>query len=120
MISNSSSSTIIQEEGNINSNLLTETPPENHDGLAIKLNCLKEKSARYISHRDFLSKCVQENLVPKALEITLEPTIGNFDQEFDNCCTNPKQFSIVLMKQWHIARKLNRKHKKTLMKPKQS
>ena len=67
MISNSSSSTVIQEEGNINSNLLTATPPQNQDGLAIKLTCLKEKSARYNSNRDFLSKFIQENLVPKAL-----------------------------------------------------
>ena len=43
---------------------------------------------------------IQENLVPKGVEITLEPTIGNFDQEFvDNWCTILKQFSIVLMKQ---------------------
>ena len=56
--------------------------------------------ARYNSHRDFLSKCIQENLVPKGLEITVEPTIGNFDQEFvDNWYTNLKHFSIVLMKQ---------------------
>ena len=48
-------STVIQEEGNINSNLLTEPPPQNHniDRLAIKLT-----SARYISHKDFLSKCI--------------------------------------------------------------
>ena len=59
LTSNSSTSTIIQEEDNINSNLLTEAPPQNHntDGHAVKLNCLKEKSARYNSHRDFLSKC---------------------------------------------------------------
>ena len=47
-----------------------------------------------------MSKCIQENPVLKGLEITLEPTIGNFDQEFiDNWYTNLKQFSIVLMKQ---------------------
>ena len=58
LISNSSSSVIIQKEGNINSNLLTATPPQNHntDGLAIKLNSLKEKSARFNSHRDFFVK----------------------------------------------------------------
>ena len=56
--------------------------------------------ARYNSHRDFLSKCIQENLVSKGIEITVEPTIGNFDQEFvDNWYTNLKHFSIVLMKQ---------------------
>ena len=64
------------------------------------MNRLKEKSARYISHRDFLSKCIQENLVPKRVEITLEPTIGNFDQEFvNNWYTNLKQFFLVLIKQ---------------------
>ena len=45
LISNSSTSTIIQEEDNINSNLLTAAPPLNHntDGFAIKLNDLTEK-----------------------------------------------------------------------------
>ena len=76
--------TIIQEGDKMSSNLLTATPSQNHntDGLAIKLNCLKEKSARYNSHRDFLPTCIQENFVPKGLEITLEPTIENFDQDF--------------------------------------
>ena len=47
-----------------------------------------------------MSKCIQENLVPKGLKITLESTIGNFDQEFvGNWYTNLKKFSIVLMKQ---------------------
>ena len=47
-----------------------------------------------------MSKCIQEKFVPKGLEITLEPTIGNFDQVFvDNWYTDLKQFSIVLLKQ---------------------
>ena len=81
-----SNSSTYQEEDNINSNLLRAAPPQNHntDGLAIKLNRLKEKSARYNSHRDFLSKFIQENLVTKGQEITLEPTLGNFDQNFLN------------------------------------
>ena len=43
LINNSSTSTMIQEEDNINSNLLTAAPPQNYntDGLAIKLNRLK-------------------------------------------------------------------------------
>ena len=62
------------------------------------------------------------NLVPKGLEITLEPTIGNFDQEFvDNWYTNLKQFSIILMKQIvAYCDKTEQKTEKTLMKPKQS
>ena len=41
--------TIIQKEDNINSNLLTAAPPQNRntDGLVMKLNRLKEKSATY-------------------------------------------------------------------------
>ena len=71
----------------------------NTDRLAIKLNRIKEKS-RYNSYRDFLSQYIQENLVTKGLEITLEPTIGNFYPEFvDNCYSNLKQFSIALLKQ---------------------
>ena len=43
---------------------------------------------------------MQENFVSKGLETTLEPIMGNFDQEFvDNWYTDLKQFSIVLMKQ---------------------
>ena len=115
LISNSSTSTIIQEEDNINSKevLSTEALPQNHnaDGLALKINYLKEKSPRYNSHRDFLSKCIQQNFVPKGLEITLELTIESFDQDFfDNWYTNIKQLSIVLMKQ--IVAIQNRKHKK--------
>ena len=102
MINNSCMSTIMQEEDNINSNLLTEeSPPQNHntDWLAIKLNRLT-KIVRYNSHRDFLLKCIQENFLPKELEIPLEQTIANFDQDFvDNLHTNLRQSIIVLMKQ---------------------
>ena len=60
-----------------------------------------------------MSKCIQENLVPKGLEITLESTIGNFDQEFvDNWYTSLKHFSILLMKQIvDIVTKQNRNRK---------
>ena len=40
-----------------------------------------------------MSKCIEKNLVLKGLEITLELTIGNFDQDcVDNWCTNLKHF----------------------------
>ena len=98
---NSSTSTIIHKEDNNNLNVLT-APPQNHntDELTIKLKCLKEKSARYNSQIYFLSKCIKQNLVLKGLEITPEPTIGNFDQDHaNNWYVNLKQFSVVLMKQ---------------------
>ena len=53
------------------------------------------------SHRYFLSKCIQEKLDPKGLEMTHESTIGDFDQDFvDNWYTNLKQHNkaIALMK----------------------
>ena len=48
----------------------------------MKLNRLKEKNARYQSHREFLSQCIESKLIPKGLKLELEPTIGNHDQEF--------------------------------------
>ena len=56
---------------------------------------------RYNSHIHLLSKGIQVKVDPKGLEITREPTIDNFDQDFvTNWYTNLKQHSkyIVLMK----------------------
>ena len=65
---------------------------------AINFNSLEEKSARCNSYRDF-SRCVKENLVPKGLELTVQPTKGNYDQGFiDKWYTKIKQLSINLMK----------------------
>ena len=65
---------------------------------ALKLNRLKEKAARYESHKDFLSRCVAEKLVPKGLKLELEPTLGNHDQEFlDNWFSKLNEFSLILM-----------------------
>ena len=99
----SQASTSITDEGdNTNRNLLTTrlTRTHNTDVLAIKLNRLHKKSAWYNSHKDFLSRCIQEKLVPNGLELTLEPTIGNYDQEFiNNWYSDLKDFSLILMKQ---------------------
>ena len=79
------SASTVAEKGDItNPNLLTARLPRNHnaDAIAIKLIFLREKSSRYNSHKDFLSRCVQKKLVPKCLEFSLEPTIGNYGQEF--------------------------------------
>ena len=81
--------------------LLSTAPQTMHrstDALAIELNWLKEKSARYTSHKDFLSQCINNKLVPKGLELTLEPTIGNCDQSFiDNLYYKLKDFTMNLM-----------------------
>ena len=106
LVSQASTSTIevtIKDEGdNANPNLLTARPARTHntDWLAFKLNHLHAKSARNKSHKDFLSRCIQEKLVPKGLELNIEPKIGNFDRELvDNWCLNLKDLSFILMKQ---------------------
>ena len=46
-----------------------------------------------------LSRCIAEELVPKGLKLELEPTIGNYDQEFvDTWYSKLKLFSLTLMK----------------------
>ena len=87
---------------NTNPKLLTARPVRTHniDALAIKPNHLRAKSAQYNSYKDFLSRCIQEKLVPKSLELNLEPTIGNYDQEFiNNWYSSLKDFSLILVKQ---------------------
>ena len=82
---------ITYEGDNTNPNLLTARPTRTHntDALAIKLNRLREKSAWYNTHKYFLSLCIQEKLFLKGLELSLEPAIGSFDQEFiDNWYSN--------------------------------
>ena len=60
---------------------------------------MKNKEAGFVSHKDLLTRCVAEELVPKGLEVTLESTIGNLDQEYlDNLYSKQKQFSLSLMK----------------------
>ena len=48
---------------------------------------------------EFLTRCIENKLTPKGLELSLEPTIGNYDQEFiDNLYSNLKEFYFTLMK----------------------
>ena len=61
---------------------------------------MRVKSAQYNSHKDFPHRCIQEKLVPKGLELNLEPTIGIYDKEFiDNSYFILKDFSLIVMKQ---------------------
>ena len=60
---------------------------------------MKDKQARFVSHKEFLTRCVAEELVLKGLEVALELTIGNHDQKFlDNWYSKQKQFLLSLMK----------------------
>ena len=46
------------------------------------MNRLKDNSVRYVSHKEFLTCCIENKLIPKGLELSHEPTIGNYNQEF--------------------------------------
>ena len=71
----------------------------NKEGVALKLNRHKEKHARCESHKELLTRCISEKLVPKEIKLEFEPTIGNHDQEFlDNCFSKLNEFSFTLMK----------------------
>ena len=80
--------------------LLTENQKErNTTYLTMKLSRLKDKPARFVSHKEFLTRCIAEELFPKGLEVALEPAIGNHDQEFlDHWYSKQKQFLLSLMK----------------------
>ena len=72
---------------------------QNTDKLVLKLSWLKDKSAKYVSQKEFLTRCTENKLVPKGLELSLEPTIGNYDQKFiDDWYSNLKEFPLILMK----------------------
>ena len=63
------------------------------------MNHLIEKPARHNYQNYFLPCCIDKKLVLKGLELTLEPAIGNQDQDFiDNCYGKLKEFSFILMK----------------------
>ena len=63
--------------------LLTENQKERSNiYLEITLNRLKDKQGRFVSHKYFLTRCVGEKLVPKGLDVTLEPTTDNHGQDW--------------------------------------
>ena len=47
--------------------------------IALKLNSLNDKKARYELHKTFLSKCYRDKIIPHGLSIYVEPSIGNQD-----------------------------------------
>ena len=95
----SSTATLTEENLGVNDLFLTENQKERSTAyLAMKLNSLKDKQARFVSHKEFLTCCLAEELVLEELKATLEPTIGNHDQEFlDNWYSKQKQFSLLVM-----------------------
>ena len=82
LVEQTSTSTLVGEEDNETTNCSRQlgSSDKNKEQIALKLNRLKDKAVRYKSHKDFLSRCIAEELVPKGLKLELEPTIGNCDQ----------------------------------------
>ena len=99
LVDQTSTSTLVDTtETTQMASLLSPNTDINKEQTALNLNRLKEKAARYESHKDFLSRCVAEKLVPKGLKLELEPTLGNHDQEFlDNWFSKLNEFSLILM-----------------------
>ena len=64
-----------------------------------ELDRLRDKKERYTSNQEFLSRCLENDIVPIGLQLELEPTIGNHNDEFLNKWhTKLKEFSMNLMK----------------------
>ena len=63
-------------------NIVPECNNISKEKLALKLNSLNDKNARYKSHRSFLTKCHKEEVIPQGLSIHIEPSVGNQDSEF--------------------------------------
>ena len=101
-VNQASTSTITEESTIVNVNYLSPRANNNTQNtykLALKLNRLKDTSTRYVADKEFLSCCIKNKLTPKGLELLLEPTIGNYDQEFiDNWYSNLEEFSFIIMK----------------------
>ena len=101
LVEEASTCTLVNEDTNQMTSSLQQTPAtnKNKEQVALKLNRLKDKVTRYESRKDFLTRCIAEKLIPKGLKLELEPTIGNFDQEFvDEWYSKLKGFSLILMK----------------------
>ena len=70
ILSQAFTATITEETVNTNPNLLSPFSAQTYDhntddALAVKLNRLKEKSARFASHKDYLSQCINKRFGTK-------------------------------------------------------
>ena len=75
MVKQTSTCTPVDEDANQMTSSLQQTPATNKskEQAALKLNRLKDKVTRYESHKDFLTRCIAEKLIPKGLKLELEP-----------------------------------------------
>ena len=52
--------------------------------LAFRLDRIKNRKVRFLSHKEFIEKCFRDKLTPNGLKTNLEPTIENQNEEFVN------------------------------------
>ena len=65
--------------------------------MARKLDRLRDKQGRYVSHINFIKKCLEQDVIPNGLSVWVEPSIGNRDEVFLNKWhERMKEFSKVL------------------------
>ena len=50
--------------------------------LTHKLDRIHDKLARFQSHKEFHERCLKDQVIPNALKVNLEPSIGNHDEEY--------------------------------------
>lgn len=60
----------------------TEYSPITENRIAVRHDRLMDKIDRYNSHNQFIRKCMTGNVIPKSYQVTVEPSIGNHDDEF--------------------------------------
>ena len=49
---------------------------------AIRHDRLLDKIDRYTSHNKFMRRCLTDNIIPISYKVTVEPSIGNHDEDF--------------------------------------
>ena len=86
-VNQASTSTITEELISVNMSYFSprnNNNNQNTDKLTLKLNRLKDQSSRYVSQKEFLTYSIVNKLTPKGLDLSFEPTIGNYDQQSVN------------------------------------
>ena len=102
MVNQASTSTIAEEPMTVDTNYLSPGANNNNQNIdklvqKLKLNWLKDKTARHVSYNKFFAGSIENTLIPKEMELSLELTTSNYDQEFiDNWYLKLKKF--ILMK----------------------
>ena len=74
------------------------TTDDKHTPRIIRLERMRDKADRYHSHIDFLRECHKTKVIPKGLRIDIEPSIGNYDEDFCNkWFSRLEEFSLTLI-----------------------